>query len=73
MPDAAHSRVVIVVGAQAIYLHTGAIELAVAEYTTDADITIDPALLHESPEIESAMRTALFERGNRVGRLNRVS
>lgn len=58
---------VVVVGAQAIYLHTGAIELAVAEYTTDADITIDPALLHESPEIESAMRAALFERGNRLG------
>jgi hypothetical protein len=34
MPAAAHSRVVVVVGAQAIYLHTGAIELAVAEYTT---------------------------------------
>jgi hypothetical protein len=58
---------VVVVGAQAIYMHTGAIELAVAEYTTDADITIDPALLHDLPEIESAMRAALFERGNRVG------
>jgi len=58
---------VVVVGAQAVYLHTGAIELAVAEYTTDADITIDPALLHESPEIESAMRAGRFERGNRVG------
>ncbi len=67
MPAAAHSRVVVVVGAQAVYLHTGAIELAVAEYTTDADITIDPALLHESPEIEAAMRAALFERGSRVG------
>jgi hypothetical protein len=29
--------------------------------------TIDPALLHESPEIESAMRAARFERGNQVG------
>jgi hypothetical protein len=58
---------VVVVGAQAIYLHSGAIELAVDEYTTDADLTIDPALLHESPEIESAMRAAHFERGNRVG------
>lgn len=47
---------VVVVGAQAIYLHTGAIELAVPEFTIDADLTIDPALLHESPEIESAMR-----------------
>ena len=58
---------VIVVGAQAIYLHTGAIELAVPEFTIDADLTIDPALLQESPELESAMRSAHFERGNRVG------
>ena len=58
---------VIVVGAQAIYLHTGAIELAVPELTIDADLTIDPALLQESPEIESAMKAAQFERGNRVG------
>lgn len=58
---------VIVVGAEAIYLHTGAIDLAVPEFTIDADLTIDPALLHGSPEIESAMRAARFERGNRVG------
>jgi hypothetical protein len=58
---------VVVVGAQAIYIHTGASEFAVAEFTTDADITIDPALLHPLPEIESAMRAARFERGNRVG------
>jgi hypothetical protein len=58
---------VIVVGAQAIYLHTGHIELAVPEFTTDADITIDPALLQDSPELESAMRAAHFEKGKRVG------
>jgi len=58
---------VVVVGAQAIYLHTGHIELAVAEFTIDADITIDPALLQDSPELESAMRAAHFEKGNRVG------
>jgi hypothetical protein len=59
---------VIVVGAQAIYLHTGAIELAaVPEFTIDADLTIDPALLHETPEIEAAMRAAHFRRGKRVG------
>jgi hypothetical protein len=70
--DALHAlgeqrKAVIVVGAQAIYLHTGATELAVPELTIDADLTIDPALLQESPEIESAMRAAQFERGNRVG------
>ncbi|MBI4484989.1 MAG: hypothetical protein HY655_03165 [Acidobacteria bacterium] len=58
---------VIVVGAQAIYLHTGAIDLAVPEFTIDADLTIDPALLQDSPELESAMRAAGFQRGTRVG------
>lgn len=58
---------VILVGAQAIYMHTSAIDLAVAEFTTDADITLDPALLQASPKIESAMTAAGFRRGNRVG------
>lgn len=58
---------VIVVGAQAIYLHTGTLDLAVPEFTVDADLTIDPALLRDAPEIESALRGAHFERGNRVG------
>lgn len=58
---------VIVVGAQAIYLHTGAIDLAVPEFTVDADLALDPASLLDAPEIESAMRAARFERGNRVG------
>jgi hypothetical protein len=43
------------------------IELAVPEFTIDADLTIDPALLQDSPEIESAMKAARFKKGNRVG------
>lgn len=58
---------VIVVGAQAVYLHTGTIDLGVPEFTLDADITIDPALLLDVPEIEAAMLGARFERGNQVG------
>jgi hypothetical protein len=58
---------VVVVGAQAIYIHTGTSDLAIPEFTIDADIAIDPALLHPLPEIESAMRAARFERGDRVG------
>ncbi len=58
---------VIVVGAQAVYMHTGAIEMAVPEFTLDADITFDPALVLAIPEIEAAMLEAQFERGNRVG------
>jgi len=60
-------RAVIVVGAQAVYLHTGAIDLGVPEFTLDADLTLDPALLREIPEIEAAMLGARFVRGNRVG------
>jgi hypothetical protein len=48
-------------------VHTGTLELAVAEFTTDGDLTIDPALLRDVPEIESAMHAAHFRRGKRVG------
>jgi len=58
---------IILVGAQAIYLHTGAIDLAVPEYTTDADVVIDPKLLRELPELELALTSAGFFRGPRVG------
>lgn len=60
-------QAVVVVGAQAIYLHTGGVEFAVPEFTTDADITLDPALLHDSPAIESAMKAARFERAPALG------
>jgi hypothetical protein len=58
---------IILVGAQAIYLHTGAIELPLAEYTSDADVTLDPHLLRRTPEIESALTAAGFSRRRRVG------
>jgi hypothetical protein len=48
----AQREAVILIRAQAIYLHTGAIDLAVAEFTTDADIALDPALLQQTPEIQ---------------------
>src|SRR5262249_6200164 len=41
----AHRSALILVGAQAIYLHTGPADLAVAEFTTDADLALDPTLL----------------------------
>ena len=41
----AQREAVVLVGAQAIYMYTGALELAVAEFTTDGDLTIDPALV----------------------------
>src|SRR5262245_58716126 len=57
----------ILVGAQAIYLHTGESDLAVPEYTTDADVVIHPARLHSKPEIEQALTSVGFVSGPRVG------
>lgn len=44
-----HLDAVVLVGAQAIYLHTGDADLAVAEYTTDADFSISPIDLADEP------------------------
>lgn len=55
-----HRDAAILVGAQAIYLHTGDVELAVAEYTTDADLALDPALLDKIPPLERGLQKAGF-------------
>ncbi len=52
----------ILVGAQAVYLHTGPAGLAVAEYTSDADLAIDPQFLSNEPKLEDAIRSAGFQR-----------
>lgn len=44
-----HLDALVLVGAQAIYLHTGDADLAVAEYTTDADFGVGPDDLADSP------------------------
>lgn len=64
---APHGRAVIVAGAQAIYLRTGAADLSVAPYTTDGDLVLDPGLLGDSPELESAMTGAGFHLSVQVG------
>ncbi len=51
----AHRKSIVLVGAQAIYLHTGASDLAVAEYTTDADLTVIPAELSDAPLLADAL------------------
>src|SRR5680860_307554 len=55
-----HLGALVIVGAQAIYLHTGPTEIALAEYTTDGDVAVDPDLLSSAPLIEEAMRAAGF-------------
>lgn len=58
----------ILVGAQAIYLHTGPAGLAIPEYTTDADIGIDPQFLSDRPLLEEVFQAAGFRpAGTNVG------
>lgn len=52
---------IIVVGAQAIYLHTGSADVAVAEFTTDGDLALDPDVLSSDPLVNEAMRQGGFE------------
>lgn len=62
-----HLDAIVLVGAQAIYLHTGDAELSVAPYTTDGDIAIDPTVLKPDPKLEMAMRLAGFARSDQLG------
>ncbi len=44
MALAPHGRAIIVAGAQAVYLRTGSADLAVAPFTTDGDLALDPGI-----------------------------
>lgn len=56
-----HAESVTVVGAQAVYLRTQEVALAVAAYTSDADLCLDSEKLSSDPRLEVAMREAGFE------------
>ena len=43
-----HLDALVIIGAQAIYLHTGAMEIALAEFTTDGDVAVDESALMEA-------------------------
>jgi hypothetical protein len=58
---APHDKAIIVAGAQAIYLRTGANDIGIAPYTTDGDLAVDPTLLGDEPELEATMRSAGFD------------
>ncbi|WP_229786449.1 hypothetical protein [Actinokineospora fastidiosa] len=55
------------VGAQAIYLHTGEGDLVQPPMTTDADLAVDATDLHEIPEISAALADAGFTAGPNPG------
>lgn len=51
---------VVLAGAQAVYLRTGPNALAIAEYTTDGDLALDPKLLEDAPPLGALMEAAGF-------------
>lgn len=58
---------VVLVGAQAIYLHTGDADIAVPAFTTDGDLAIEPARLKAEPKLAEAMLRAHFRLGTQPG------
>ncbi len=60
---APHRHSLVLVGAQGVYLRTDEIVLSFsASYTTDADLTIDPTTLADTPLLGELMTSAGFER-----------
>jgi hypothetical protein len=57
-----HAPALVVAGAQAVYLRTdgGDVSVAVAPYTTDGDLALDPTRLHDDPQLEEVMERAGF-------------
>ena len=68
-----HGDAVILVGAQAIYVHTTSEDssFAISPFTYDADLALDPNLLGGSPAIVEAMSRAGFLLGDQPGLYSR--
>lgn len=62
-----HLPSLVLVGAQAIYLHTGDGDLNVPLFTTDADLALNTDDLDENPEIGTVLRAAGFLPGPNPG------
>ena len=60
-----HLDALVLVGAQALYLHVGEADLAIAPYTSDGDIALDPSRLGEVPPLQAALEQAGFRRRRR--------
>lgn len=62
-----HRNACVLVGAQAVYAHTGPSDIAVPEHTTDADLAIDPRILEASPLLGPTLMAAGFRASGRPG------
>lgn len=64
---APHGKAVVLIGAQAVYLHAASANLGVAAYTSDGDLGLDPDILGDEPLLEEAMTAAGFSKGLNQG------
>ena len=55
-----HREACVLAGAQAIYLRVGEADLAVAPFTTDGDLVVDPRRLSDAPPVERGLTGAGF-------------
>lgn len=62
-----HRAALVLIGAQAIYLHTDAVNIALPELTKDSDLAIDRRELADEPLVEQAMTKAGFQPGRYPG------
>jgi hypothetical protein len=62
----AHQESLVLVGAQAVYLHAPG-DFGVPAYTTDGDLTIDPDVLAYAPDIDTMLRNADYFAGQNPG------
>lgn len=62
-----HRNSLVLVGAQAVYLRTGGLDVALAEATKDSDVALDPRTVEDEPLITEAMTHAGFYRSDQPG------
>jgi ribosomal protein L11 len=62
-----HRTAIVLVGAQAIYLHVGEADLAVAPFTMDGDLAVVPVKLEPAPRLGEALERAGFLQTKEVG------
>lgn len=62
-----HQESLVLVGAQAVYHHTGDADFSVPLLTTDADLAVDTATLDDDPEVGGLLRAAGFTAGPNPG------
>jgi hypothetical protein len=55
-----HREACVLVGAQALYLRVGEADVAVAAFTTDGDLVVDPRRLSDTPPVERGLTDAGF-------------